>query len=61
MRWRVENSDREENGAWRSVIDWLMSEFLPVGRSGPDALDGGVAKRCWSSHWKSLPNFFSER
>ena len=38
--WCVENSAGEENDAWRRVTDWLMPEFLLVGRSGPDAPDG---------------------
>ena len=61
MRWHVENNAREENDAWRCVVDWLMLEFLSAGRSGLDASDGGVIGRSWSSCRKSLLEKFSSR
>ena len=51
----MENNTREENGMWRRVADWLMLEFLRIGRSSLNALDGGVVDQSWSSHRKSLP------
>ena len=40
---------------WRCVADWLMPEFLPAGRLGPGAPDGGVVGRRWSSCRKNFP------
>ena len=57
-RWRVEELSGEKIGAWRCVDHRLMSGFLLVDSSGPDAPVGGVANRRWSSHWKSSPEKF---
>ena len=53
-RWRMENNAGEENGVWRRAVDWLMPEFVPVGRLGPGAPDGGVVYRNRSCRQKSL-------
>ena len=47
---------------WRRVDHWLMLGFLLAGRSGPEALGGGVAGWRLSSRRKSLSeNFYSSR
>ena len=52
--------ESESHAHTRVRVDhWLMSGFLPVGRSGPGALGGGVVGWRWSSRWKSLSEKFN--
>ena len=48
-RWCVVVAIEERSCVWRRVNDYLSSGFMSVGRSGPDAPNGGIVGRSWSN------------
>ena len=55
MRSRMEEFAVEKIGKWRNVNHWLMSGFLPAGKSSLGAPGGGVSGWRWSSRRKIFP------